>query len=47
MAAKKKSGKRKMNPKFKAAAKHCRAATKPFSKAFGKCMKAQFKKAAK
>ena len=43
MAAKRK-GKRKMNPAFKKASSHCRATTKPFSKAFGKCMKAQFKK---
>ena len=44
MAAKRKSGKRKMNPAFKKAASHCRATTKPFSKAFGKCMKAELKK---
>lgn len=44
MAKRKKSGKRKMNPAFKAAAKHCRATTKPFTKAFGKCVKAEMKK---
>lgn len=43
-ARKRKSGKRKMSPAFKKASAHCRATTKPFSKAFGKCMKAEFKK---
>lgn len=42
MASRKKS--RKVSSKFKAASKHCRATTKPFSKAFGKCMRTQFKK---
>jgi hypothetical protein len=45
---KKKSGKkRKMNPLFAKASKHCRLTTEPFSKAFGKCMKDQFAEAKK
>ena len=45
MAAKKrKSGKRKMNPALKAASAACRMKVKPFTKAFGKCVKAEFKK---
>lgn len=43
MAARRKS-KRKMSSAFKKASAHCRATTKPFSKAFGKCMRSQFKK---
>lgn len=36
--------KRKMNPALKKASEACRMKTKPFTKAFGKCIKAEYKK---
>lgn len=42
---KKTKKKRKANPMFVKASKHCRATTEPFSKEFGTCMREQFGKA--
>jgi len=35
--------KRKMNPLLKKAAETCRMETKPFTKAFGKCVSSKYK----